>query len=410
MNKNLAPSETYNSRKRSDRWFGSITFIPVVVVGLALIFLLISTAMNSLSWQVVTPASSGKTFSFQTGLGQGREIIKQDLQAQDLSPEEVNAVMNDPEEYRKHNLRNRVQLMFATKEGPMRWTVVSIRDKHDENYGLIEGLKNRSKIQAELSEGQQLYLNPWLDASFFQLNASRSPSLTGLKGALMGTLWVTTLVALFVVPIGAGAAIYLEEYAPKNAFGRFLEINIRNLAGVPSIVYGVLGLYLFVRLFPAFKEGQWKLGLGPSVLSAALTLGLLVLPVVVIAAREAIKSVPDSLRQGSYGLGATKWQTVQRVVLPHAAPGIATGLLLAVSRALGETAPLLLVGAAAFVPFNPSGLLSEYTVVPVQIYAWISENDPEFRNISAAAILVLLGILVLFNMMIFQVRRRFGKH
>jgi phosphate transport system permease protein len=151
------------------------------------------------------------------------------------------------------------------------------------------------------------------------------------------------------------------------------------------------------------------MNIGPTILAASLTLALLVLPIVVIAAREAIRAVPDSLRQAAYGLGASKWQTVSRVVLPYAAPGIATGILLAVARAIGETAPLLLVGAAAFVPFDPYGPLSEYTVLPVQIYSWISENDPEFKNVAAAAILVLLVILIAFNWLILQVRRRFAR-
>jgi phosphate transport system permease protein len=276
---------------------------------------------------------------------------------------------------------------------------VGLRDELDENYTLLQGWRNYNLIKGELQEGQRLYLNPWLDATFFQYNASRSPMMAGLRGAILGSLWVIFFVTLFVIPVGTGAAIYLEEYAAKNRFSRFLEVNIRNLAGIPSIVYGVLGLYLFVRF----------LKFGPTILSAALTLGLLVLPIVVIAAREAIRAVPDSLRQASYGLGASKWQTVSRVVLPSAAPGIATGVLLAIARAIGETAPLLLVGAAAFVPFDPTGPLSEYTVVPVQIYSWISENDPEFKNVAATAIFVLLMFMLAFNLLILQVRRRFTK-
>lgn len=223
--------------------------------------------------------------------------------------------------------------------------------------------------------------------------------MAGLVSALFGTLWVIGLVTLISLPVGVGTAIYLEEYAPDNTYTRFLEVNLRNLAGVPSIVYGILGLSVFVRLAR----------IGPTVLAAALTLSLLVLPVVVIAAREAVRAVPDSLCQASYGLGATRWQTVSRVVLPNAVNGIVTGVILAVARAIGETAPLLLVGAAAFVPRLPDGPLSTYTVIPIQIFSWISENDPEFQHVASAGIITLLGVLFLLYAFAFVVRRRFER-
>jgi phosphate transport system permease protein len=223
--------------------------------------------------------------------------------------------------------------------------------------------------------------------------------MAGLGNALLGTLWVIGLVILLSLPVGVGAAIYLEEYAPDNRLTRFIEINIRNLAGVPSVVYGILGLYAFVRVF----------SLGPTVISAALTLALLILPVVIIAAREAIKAVPSSLRQASYGLGATKWQTVSRVVLPNAVAGIVTGMILAIARAIGETAPLLLVGAAAFIPRAPDGPLSTYTVVPIQIYSWVAENDVEFAHVASAGILVLLMVLLVLYGVAFYLRRRFER-
>ena len=230
-------------------------------------------------------------------------------------------------------------------------------------------------------------------------NASRTPVVAGLKVAFLGTLWVIGLVILFTVPVGMGAAIYLEEYASANRFSRLLEVNIRNLAGVPSIVYGILGLYLFVRLA----------SFGPTILSAALTLSLLVLPVVIIAAREAIRAVPSTLREASYGLGATKWQTVSQIVLPNAVGGIVTGVILAVARAIGETAPLLLVGAVGFIAFPPNGPGSRYTVIPSQIYNWIAENDAEFAHVASAGIIVLLGILFVLYGIAFYLRRRFER-
>lgn len=394
------PSQTsnYAARKRRSQWFARITFAPVIIALAVLLILTLDVVSDTWSWQVVTPAGSGQTFAFSQGLNTSA-LIRRELEARGQSAEEIAAFFADSEEMRKFKLRNRIQLMWQTDQGAFRWAVVGLRDELEENYTVFQGFRNFAQIKAELGEGQRLYLNPWLDASYFQYNASRSPMMSGLRGAILGSLWVIFFVTLFVIPVGTGAAIYLEEYALKSRFSRFLEINIRNLAGVPSIVYGVLGLYLFVRFMK----------LGPTVLAAALTLGLLVLPIVVIAAREAIRAVPDSLRQASYGLGASKWQTVSKVVLPSAAPGIATGVLLAIARAIGETAPLLLVGAAAFVPFDPTGPLSEYTVVPVQIYSWISENDPEFKNVAAAAIVILLVFMFFFNMLILQVRRRFSK-
>ncbi len=393
------PASNYLARKRTGAIFERLTLLPVLISLMLLVVLLTKVLTDTVSWQVVTPANSGKTFPFATGFMNGKEIFRLDLEAQGLSATDIKAILDDPEEYRKLGARNRVQLMWYTSDGPMRWTVVSLRDDLNENYDLFTGWRDFGKIKSELKEDQRLYLNPWLDFSYFQNNASRSPAIAGLRGAILGSLWVILIVTIFIVPVGTGAAIYLEEYAPKNAISRFIEVNVRNLAGVPSIVYGVLGLSLFVR----------AMQLGPSILSAALTLGLLVLPVVVIAAREGIRAVPDSLRQASYGLGASKWQTVSKVVLPYAAPSIATGVLLAIARAIGETAPLLLVGAAAFVPFDPTGPLSEYTVIPVQIYAWISESNPEFKNVAAAAITMLLTFLVLFNLMVLQVRKRFNR-
>jgi len=205
------------------------------------------------------------------------------------------------------------------------------------------------------------------------------------------------LVIALSVPLGVGAAIYLEEYAPDNAITRLIELNLNNLAGVPSVVYGILGLSVFVR----------GIGLGPVILAGALTLSLLVVPVVVIAAREAIRAVPGTLRQAAFGLGATRSQVVFKVVLPNAIAGVTTGVVLAVARALGETAPLLLVGAAAFVPRPPEGILSIFTAVPIQIYAWVSENDIEFTHVASAAIVVLLAILFVLYAFAFWLRRRF---
>ncbi len=230
---------------------------------------------------------------------------------------------------------------------------------------------------------------------------SSRPGRAGAQSAIFGTLWVMGVVVVTCIPVGIGAAIYLEEYADRTRwYNRLIEVNIQNLAAVPSIVYGILGL--------AFLARGWA-DLGPSVLAAGLTLSLLVLPIVIIASREAIRAVPRSIREASLALGATQWQTIRRQTLPAAIPGIATGSILALSRAIGEAAPLLLLGALTFVTFNPSGLESAFSVLPVQIFNWISRPQEEFHVLAAAAIVVLLVILVAMNGTAIWLRRRYQR-
>jgi phosphate transport system permease protein len=238
-----------------------------------------------------------------------------------------------------------------------------------------------------------------LSWDFLNSFPSAFPDRAGIESPLMGTLWLMVVCAAFIVPVGVATAIYLEEYANRDRWwNRFIEVNIQNLAAVPSIVYGILGLAFLVR---------GPLELGRVVLAGGLTLGLLVLPVVIIAGREAIRAVPPSIREGSMALGATQWQTIRKQVLPAAVPGIATGIILALSRAIGETAPLILVGAASFVAFNPESLDSAYTALPLQIFEWISRPQPEFKLLAAAAILVLLALLLSMNAVAIWLRNRY---
>ncbi|MFF3322349.1 phosphate ABC transporter permease PstA [Streptomyces sp. NPDC002889] len=228
----------------------------------------------------------------------------------------------------------------------------------------------------------------------------RRPENAGARSAIFGTIWVIGFTALFCLPTGIMAAIYLEEYAdPDRWYNRLIELNIQNLAAVPSIIYGILGLGLLAR----------QLALGTTVLTASLTLSLLVLPVVIISAREAIRAVPQSIRQASLALGATQWQTIRRQVLPAAVPGIATGSILALSRAIGEAAPVIMLGAVTYVAFNPEGLQSAYTVLPVQIYGWISQSREEFHHLAAAAIVILLALLLAMNAAAIWLRNRYSK-
>lgn len=228
---------------------------------------------------------------------------------------------------------------------------------------------------------------------------SRLPERAGIKAAALGSVWLIGLTTLISVPVGVGAAIYLEEYARDGRLRRLVQLNIANLAGVPSIVYGILGLGLFVR----------ALALERSVLAGALTLTLVILPVVILTAQEALRAVPVSIRHASYALGATRWQTIWHQVLPVSIPGILTGVILSVSRALGEAAPLVAVGAVAYVSFVPRGLRDAYTALPIQIFDWSQRPQREFHDLAAAAIIVLLAVLLCLNGVAVYLRQRYGK-
>ena len=225
---------------------------------------------------------------------------------------------------------------------------------------------------------------------------SRFPERAGIQAALLGSIYVVGIAGFLAFTLGVGTAIYLEEYAEKKWYARIIQINIANLAGVPSIVYGILGLEIFVRMME----------LGKSVLAGGLTLALLILPIVIIAAQEAIRAVPPSLREGGFALGATRWQVVWTLVLPYSFPGILTGVILAVSRALGETAPLLVMGALTFVPFSPDGPMSPFSVLPIQIFNWVSRPKEEFHVAAAAGIIVLLVLLLSMNAVAVVLRSR----
>ena len=239
----------------------------------------------------------------------------------------------------------------------------------------------------------------YLSRDFLTSFPSRMAARAGIMVPLWGSLWILGFTALFSIPLGVATAIWLEEYAPPNRWTRTIQMNIANLAAVPSIVYGILGLAVFVR----------AMSLGRSVLSGALTLTLLILPVIIIAAQEALRAVPNSIRLGAYALGATRWQTISRQVLPIAFPGVMTGVILALSRAVGETAPLIIIGALAYVPFIPSRPGDQFTVLPIQIFDWISRPQVAFHHLAAAAIMVLLVVLLAFNLIAVLLRNKFTK-
>lgn len=238
----------------------------------------------------------------------------------------------------------------------------------------------------------------WLNINFFINFTSRFIEKAGIKAPLTGSMWAIVLTMLFSFPIGVGTAIYLEEYSDdKKLLTRIIKLNISNLAGVPSIVFGILGLGIFVSFF----------SFGRSILSGALTLTLLILPIIIVSSQEAIKSVPKELRHGAYALGSTKWQVVKGVVLPYALPGILTGSILAIARALGETAPLLMVGAVTFIAFTPQGILDKFTTLPMQIYNWSTMPQSEFHDLAAGAIIVLLVLLLGANTIAIILRNKY---
>jgi phosphate transport system permease protein len=287
------------------------------------------------------------------------------------------------------------------------------------SWPLLASLLQREAI---LQQAAQDYPNgtirfrSWVDRSFITSPQSSKPEIAGVRTAVLGSLWVVGIAILFSFPLGVGAAIYLEEYARKErGLNRIIQTNINNLAGVPSIIYGILGLAVFVRALEpltsgaAFGYADPATANGRTILSAGLTLGLLGLPVIIISSQEAIRAVPPSLRQASLGLGATKWQTIWHHVLPNAIAGILTGVILSMSRIIGETAPLVVVGAATFITTDPSGPFAKFTALPNQIYQWTARPQDTFRNIAAGAILVLIALLLTLNATAIYLRNRYSR-
>ena len=282
-------------------------------------------------------------------------------------------------------------------------------------WKLYPTLFERDQIEAIAAEEYPedvLTFRVWPNWDFMTRSVSSSATTAGLLTALLGSFWIISITAVTSLILGVGAAIYLEEYASDSWLNRTIEINIRNLAAIPSVIYGMLGLAVFVRALGYFTSGQ-VFGVedtnGRTVLSAGLTLALLVLPIIIVSAQEALRSVPSSVRDASYGLGATKRQTVFRQVMPAAIPGIMTGIILSMSRAVGETAPLLVVGASTFIGINPNGPFSKFTVVPIQIYQWTSRPEEEFKNVAAAAIIILLVVMLILNGSAILIRNRFSR-
>jgi phosphate transport system permease protein len=318
-----------------------------------------------------------------------------------------------------NKLENEKPFAERTREEVFQLVVERIvRPKVVQVWNLWPSLTQADEIRATVAQDfpeAELDFVSWLTTDFVTRPQTSEPLTAGVRTAILGSLWTIFFTILLAFPIGVGAAIYLEEYASDNWLNRIIQTNINNLAGVPSIVYGILGLAIFVRALEPLTSGK-VFGVenltsenGRTVLSAGLTLGLLVLPIIIINAQEAIRAVPRSLRNASFGVGATKWQTVWSHVLPNAMPGILTGTILAVSRAIGETAPLVVVGASTAISFDPDSPFSKFTTLPIQIYQWTSRPQDEFRSLAAASILVLLILLLSLNASAILLRNRFSR-
>ena len=308
--------------------------------------------------------------------------------------------------------RSKAGLVDLVQEWVIRPTII-------DSFTLRESLFQQDMIRAELAEAREetgepvvLRFRSWLTPEFVSSPQNPKPQLAGVRTALLGSLWMIAITALFAFPVGVAAAIYLEEYAKANRINRIIQVNIYNLSGVPSIIYGLLGLAVFVRVLGpltsglAFGVADATTENGRTIISAGLTLALLILPIIIINSQEAIRAVPQSLRDSSYGLGATKWQTIRHHVLPASFDRILTGTILAISRAVGETAPLVVVGASTFISVDPKSIFSKFTTLPIQIYQWSARPQGEFRNVAAAAIIVLLILMLSMNATAIIMRNR----
>jgi len=402
------PFSNLSSRNRSGRAW-QVVFLCATIVGIlaltALLINILDSAFGFVAYEAkVAPAS----------LSVGGVAIENQTKAQlvallqnTLSRGAFDK-LNNEESFEN---RSRAAVSALVIERIVRYQVV-------DSWPLWESLTRSAEIKTTVATEYpqaELRFVSWLTADTVIRPQSSEVVTAGIRTAILGSLWTILITILFAFPLGVGAAIYLEEYAVGNWLSRLIQTNINNLAGVPSIIYGILGLAIFVRALEKLTSGA-VFGLvdpttanGRTLLSAGLTLGLLVLPLIIINGQEAIRAVPQSLRKAGYGLGATKWQTIWSHVLPNALPGILTGTILAISRAIGETAPLVVIGASTAISFDPSTPFSKFTTLPIQIYQWTARPQAEWRHLAAAAILVLLALLLSLNASAIVLRNRFAR-
>ncbi len=403
-----SPFSNLSIRKRSGRiWqlvFLSATIVSILALA-ALLLNIINSAFGYVAYEAKVPPASlsvnGVALEEQTKA----QLVA--LLQNTLSRGAFNKLDNE----KSFESRSRAEVFALVIERIVKYQVV-------DSWSLWESLIRSAEIKATVAADYpqaELKFVSWLTADTIIRPQSSEVVTAGIRTAILGSLWTILITVLFAFPLGVGAAIYLEEYAVGNWLNRLIQTNINNLAGVPSIIYGILGLAIFVRALEKLTSGA-VFGLvdpttanGRTILSAGLTLGLLVLPLIIINAQEAIRAVPQSLRKAGYGLGATKWQIIWSHVLPNALPGILTGTILAISRAIGETAPLVVIGASTAISFDPSTPFSKFTTLPIQIYQWTARPQAEWRHLAAAAILVLLTLLLSLNASAIVMRNRFAR-
>ena len=395
-------------RHRSARGW-QIVFLASTIVGIVALTALLFNILNGAFGLAAVKAQVDPAKLALDGVPieqQTKEQLVQVLQS-NLKP----AVFGRLEAEKPFARRNRKEVYDLVVERIVQPTVL-------QTWPLFDSLLHRREIVAEIAreypDARARFLS-WIDAKFLVTPQSSQPERAGVRTAILGSLWTILITIVVAFPAGVGAAIYLEEYARDSWLTRLIRTNINNLAGVPSIIYGMLGLAIFVRTLEGLTSGT-LFGLadpttanGRTILSAGLTLALLILPVIIINGQEALRAVPGSLREAGLALGATRWQTVWAHLLPSALSGILTGTILAMSRAIGETAPLVVIGASTFINKDPSGPFSKFTTLPIQIYQWTSRPQAEFRNIAAAAILVLLVLLLALNAAAILLRNRYSR-
>jgi phosphate transport system permease protein len=408
MAKNLYPNqidlEKFVAWRYRKAWVWQVLFLSALLIAIL--------SLSALILDVVDGAFGYVAYEFKND-----PALFTEKPLDDLNKDELLTVLQENLSRGAYNKLNEEKIMEQRSEGELYNLVIEriIQVKTLETYSLYDSLFRKAEVEAEVAElypDARLEFRSWLTPRFLTTPMSSRAEFAGVRTALFGSMWLVGIAIAFALPVGVGAAIYLQEYARKNFINRLIQTNINNLAGVPSIVYGMLGLAIFVRAMEALTSGA-MFGVtdsnGRTILSAGLTMGILVLPLVIINAQEAIKAVPDSIRQAAFGVGATRWQTVWSHVLPNALPGILTGSILAMSRAVGETAPLIIVGASTFISVDPSGPFSKFTALPIQIYQWTARPQGEFHAIAAAAIIVLLVLLLTLNATAILLRNRFQR-
>ena len=398
----------FDKRTRRNSFFGIVFFGATTFSVIVLIILIFSIINNAFGPVAVENTLDPAELSID-----GREYTE-------LDAEELIGIL---EERLSRGLIRRYNREEALNERSRSDLIALVEERIinpsiQQSWSLMEGILEAEKIASYFDEnpGYTRSFRVWLNPSFILASQSSTPEDSGIRTALLGSVWIILVTFAFSFPIGIGAAVYLEEYARDTRLNRFIQTNIYNLAGVPSIIYGLLGLAIFVRVLEPLSSGAFFGAVDPStangrtVFSAGMTLGLLILPIIIINTQEALRALPASLRFSSFGLGATRWQTVRHHLLPGAMERILTGTIIALSRAIGETAPLVVVGASTFVSLDPEGIFSKFTTLPIQIYQWSARPQGEFRNIAAAAILALLILLLGMNATAIYFRNRLSRN